>query len=135
MEVIEHLMGRGILVYQNPDQSWTIQKIPTPADDRIYLNAAECAAQLTGFTSREEAIEAALEFLQTANQVEYVMEAKYNNGLGPRFKSLGTITAASEAIAHQAAREEAVKAFTDPKIKWEVRVLPKALFQQKTCSN
>jgi hypothetical protein len=49
---------------------------------------------------------------------------KHDNGLGPKFMDLGTISAESIDEAEYLANQKASEVFTNDKIKWVARIRP-----------
>lgn len=121
IEEMQSLMNRGFLVCENAlDKTWVVQKIPTPTDPRIYCTGQDTTAT---FDTRQRAWEAAAEFAEVFD-AEYAIEVKYDEGLGPKFKSLGTVVASSIEFAETVANRRAEEMFSGKKVKWQVRISP-----------
>lgn len=125
MEALQDLMNRGFLVFENPDKTWAVAKIPTSYDNRTLESLAGCGNAV--FPTRASAIERAVEYsgVDLRKPVEYSVEVTHNDGLGPKFLILGTVSCVTTTEAESRAREMAEAHFSDKKgLRWEYRVRP-----------
>jgi hypothetical protein len=122
IEVLQDLMSRGYLIYENPTTgTWILQKFATPIDPKPTLPNGNVSI---GVSSRQEALRQADEWAHGPKAMEYTVEVKFDDGLGPKFATLGTVLATSVDQAEIAALEKAEAHFGSKKLKWSSRVRP-----------
>jgi hypothetical protein len=125
-EKLSFLMDRGYLIYEDPaTKTYTIQKIATPLDPRPFIEVFD-HTKVSGFPSKDCAIDAALEYHEEVEIThEFIVEAKFNDGLGPKFKTLGSVKETDIAQAEIKAADMAEDHFSRSKVKYTTRVRPK----------
>lgn len=127
-EALQDLMNRGFLIYEEIANKWCVQKIPTTLDPRVefQIDKNTVSNKLANLDSQAAAVEMAIQLSSQESEFEYVVEVKYNEGLGPKFKTLSSVYAKSPSEAEDMARSKAESYFADkPQIKsWSSRVRP-----------
>ncbi len=125
-EALQDIMNRGFLVFENLiDKTWTIQKISTPLDPSAELPTG--LDMLEGLPSQIAALEKVTAWIMAASDIQYNVEAKFDDGLGPKFKTIGTVVADTDAKADILAFEKGQEYFAHKKLTWSVRIKPTQL--------